>query len=179
VKWRIFVASCCALAAAGAVLDWRSATRSDVAGVAFVEGTAVGVATHRGRVIVTAAVARPELRSRWTARVTVTDDVLVPHAERALTKTFAEGGFNLQRLGVSMAWANSYGVAGQRFVTIALPLWLVSGTALALLWSAATVRRIRRRRLDASGRCQACGYDLRATPLRCPECGLEPANSAT
>ena len=54
-----------------------------------------------------------------------------------------------------------------------LPLW-----SLALLFAVAPGVRIyrarsRRRRLRA-GLCLTCGYDLRATPGRCPECGAIP-----
>ena len=39
-------------------------------------------------------------------------------------------------------------------------------------WSPATIALLRRRlRGQLRGRCRRCGYDLRATPERCPECG--------
>ena len=46
------------------------------------------------------------------------------------------------------------------------------GSILPLLWCRRWVRGWRYRRLLArAGRCRRCGYDLRATPDRCPECG--------
>lgn len=60
---------------------------------------------------------------------------------------------------------------GGRFVNI--PYW--SLTALTVILPAVAARRIARRFHSRAGVCAVCGYDLRATPDRCPECGTVPA----
>jgi hypothetical protein len=49
---------------------------------------------------------------------------------------------------------------------------------LALLPAARLARWLRTKRRRTRGLCPSCGYDLRATPDRCPECGLGPINAS-
>ena len=63
---------------------------------------------------------------------------------------------------------------------LAVP-WPVVALAFALPPLTRTAWAVRRRRRAARsiqcGHCPACGYDLRATPGRCPECGATPATA--
>jgi hypothetical protein len=64
-------------------------------------------------------------------------------------------------------------VRGQLLVVhLAYPTALFALAPLA--WSAGFVRRRRRKRRARVGLCASCGYDLRASAGRCPECGAAP-----
>jgi hypothetical protein len=67
--------------------------------------------------------------------------------------------------------------AGQ---THAMPHAAIAGLfALApVLWSLPRFRR-RGNQRRLSGLCMVCGYDTRATPNRCPECGTAPGTRPT
>lgn len=57
------------------------------------------------------------------------------------------------------------------FWQLAVPVWVP--IALLLLGPSAWIRRrVRTAKRFTAGHCQRCGYDLRASPGRCPECGL-------
>lgn len=56
---------------------------------------------------------------------------------------------------------------------ITIPYWFLAcaTSALPLLWLAGNCHRRIIRRRNLRGLCPACGYDLRASSDRCPECG--------
>ena len=58
-------------------------------------------------------------------------------------------------------------------IFVNVPYWFTA--AIGALPMLLLVRAERRRRRIVRGGCAVCGYDLRATPDRCPECGATPS----
>lgn len=87
-----------------------------------------------------------------------------PDWPSATTHQWLGFGYSQSSLASARGWASP------RSRDARLPLWLplaifgVLPTAKFLHW-----RKLRRR--VARGQCPRCGYDLRASPDRCPECG--------
>jgi hypothetical protein len=63
-----------------------------------------------------------------------------------------------------------------RYQVVIMPLWAVTVGSL-LLPAQRVLERWRTNRQVRIGRCSNCGYDHRATPDRCPECGTVPKKS--
>jgi len=79
--------------------------------------------------------------------------------------------------GIAISYSSPLPAKGQvAQIDARLPYWVLVAALsfLPIRW----IARFRRRRaqdlLNPSGFCVRCGYDLRATPDRCPECGTIP-----
>ncbi len=73
-------------------------------------------------------------------------------------------------LGLSRGGKPGWKYGGQRYHLIYLPHWLIVVLTLPLL-AAWAIQFHRAKRRTRDGHCADCGYDLRASPDRCPECG--------
>lgn len=78
-------------------------------------------------------------------------------------------GIGLWRQRYTPAWGDTF-----TYTTVFMPCWLIIALAavLPLNWLRKKITHgllLRRRR--ARGQCLQCGYDLRASTGRCPECG--------
>ena len=81
-------------------------------------------------------------------------------------------GFRWRRIGPPLP-KDTFSGGFDLTIPLFVPLLL-----FAYLPFAALRNRIIRARRVKSTYCAKCGYDLRATPLRCPECGTIPSNNA-
>jgi hypothetical protein len=77
--------------------------------------------------------------------------------------------------GIAGVWLIAGVPSGDRRIyEIMLPHWVVAliTATMPALWLR---KHLKERGRTDPGHCRSCGYDLRATPERCPECGTIPA----
>jgi hypothetical protein len=91
------------------------------------------------------------------------------------TATWSRWGINFDQGGNSVGTINGP-LNAAPFIpwqSLTLPYWLVMiiSVVAPLIWLRGAIRR---RRVLPANICRQCGYDLRATPERCPECGAVP-----
>jgi hypothetical protein len=117
-------------------------------------------------------------RTRWTSGMGgweygAIEDTPAPASQ--LMETYWDSemswGIGAVRFGICRGfseWSDSN--AHWRRVNVVVPHWIVLAT-FALMPTYRLLRLLRPPSHRRDGYCHLCGYDLRATPERCPECG--------
>jgi hypothetical protein len=116
----------------------------------------------------------------WYPGTVVIDLIRSPRGDVLTDRQFEVGvrpsvrpsrGYALRLPTVTTSAARPQTLNTQTLITVGLWLPLLVLSLLPLIRAALWLRRSRR---VAAGDCPSCGYDLRATPGRCPECGAVP-----
>ena len=87
----------------------------------------------------------------------------------------SHGGLGTWSYLSTKEWAPKPGWRRTRFSTrggIVVPLWIPTVLFALILWFSSVPLHRRRKRMKL-GLCLKCGYDLRGSKDRCPECGEE------
>jgi hypothetical protein len=102
--------------------------------------------------------------SWWERTAVVGKRPRVPTRFVARTSNMDSGG---PRLVPGVGWV------GDRWFSFlaVMPLWAVAAAFAGPPTISAAIRFARRRYRRRKGFCERCGYDFRATPGQCPECG--------
>ena len=161
---------------------WSGNRGSYVTQYYYLENGGGRVALRRS--ILTAATPPPpnaNLPTGWEWRSIVCTPGHIKAGDRWRIKVLTGAGFTHGMQGIGAIRSDRYSTSwmpgnGIQFpaVSDSLDIAVTHGilvTAAALLPLACLWRRYRGRNRWVAGQCVQCGYDLRATPDRCPECG--------
>jgi hypothetical protein len=185
------------LCTATLALSWRSYRRFDRVSWCTDTGYFWGVYSASGEVAIRRIGPWPQQRPfRWSVgrhgdKMQLDEPFL--HAWKA--RPNVQSQMMADSLPILVGWAGGkhvewrrFGISGEYGLTqdvrtddrvlrswvVVVPLWMLAGAfgfPGVIVVTARVVTWFRTRRLARAGFCSACGYDLRATPERCPECG--------
>jgi hypothetical protein len=100
--------------------------------------------------------------------------IVIGYSSRLLNLRFLHSDATGDRIaGPRFGWRTfvlpSQGFYSRAVTQVTLPWQFV--VIVLLIFAVAALRARRKRQIGPPGYCPKCGYDLRATPNRCPECG--------
>jgi len=95
--------------------------------------------------------------------------------------SFSRSVFDRERLAMEMNGQRFYAADRSISTSVVIPWWsfCAVGSILPLIAMRRMAKARKRRRRERGGLCIKCGYDLRATRDKCPECGTIPQTSTT